>query len=294
MMQTVPVLLDTDIGSDIDDAVALAYLLKQPRCELLGITTVSGEPDKRAMLADAVCRAGGRTDIPIYVGVEAPFLVTPLQPKAPQAEALTERWPHGAFTTENTAIDFLRHTIRSRPGEITLLTIGPLTNIALLFALDPEIPALLKGVMMMGGWFSAPQQEWNIRCDPHAAAKVFAAPVPITAVGIDVTSRCRLPADECRRRFAEAGGALEMVAAMAEVWFRDVPQITFHDPLAAALIFDPALCQTETQKVEVELVSPRMLGQTLFDREAAEKPHTIATDVDPDAFFAYYFGVVGG
>ncbi len=58
-MDTLPVLLDTDIGSDIDDAVALAYLLRQPRCELLGITTVSGEPDKRAMLADAVCRAGG-------------------------------------------------------------------------------------------------------------------------------------------------------------------------------------------------------------------------------------------
>ena len=238
---------------------------------------------------------GGRTDIPVHVGVEAPFLVAPLQPHAPQAEALTDRWPHREFTTENTAIDFLRQTIRSRPGEVTLLTIGPLTNIALLFALDPELPALLKGLTLMGGWFFAPQQEWNIRCDPHAAAKVFAAPVPkLTAVGIDVTSRCQMPADECRRRFAQAGGALELVAAMAEVWFRDQDHSTFHDPLAAALLFDPALCQTEAQKVEVELVSPRMQGQTLFDREAADKPHQIANDVDAAAFFAHYFGVVGG
>ncbi len=294
-METIPVLFDTDIGSDIDDAVALAYLLRQPRCELLGVTTVSGEPDKRASLADAVCRAGGRTDIPIHVGVESPFLIAPHQPTAPQAEALTERWAHREFAPENTAIDFLRQTIRSRPGEITLLTIGPLTNIALLFALDPEIPTLLKGLMMMGGWFYAPQQEWNILCDPHAAAKVFAAPVPkLTAVGIDVTGQCQLPADECRRRFAQAGGALELVAAMAEVWFRHAPQITFHDPLAAALLFDPTLCQTEAKKVEVELVSPRMLAQTFLDRDSAQKPHTIAKEVNAEAFFAHYFDVVGG
>ena len=292
-MDTLPLILDTDIGSDIDDAVALAYLLRQPRCELLGITTVSGEPDKRASLADAVCRAGGRTDIPIHVGVEAPFLIAPVQPRAPQAEALTQRWPHQEFSKENTAVDFLRQTIRARPGEITLLAIGPLTNIALLFALDPEIPALLKGLTMMGGWFYAPQVEWNIKCDPHAAVKVFASPLPITAVGIDVTGRCRLPADECRRRFAQAGRALELVSAMAEVWFRHSPESTFHDPLAAALLFEESLCRTEAQHVEVELVSPRMQGQTLLTPDAAQKRHMIARDVDPAAFFAHYFQVVG-
>ena len=294
-MNTIPVLLDTDIGSDIDDAVALAYLLKQPRCELLGITTVSGEPEKWAMLADAVCRAGGRFDIPVHVGAEPAWLVPQKQPYAPQAEALTDRWPHGEFTKENTAIEFLRQTIRARPGEITLLAIGPLTNIALLFAMDPEIPALLKSLMLMGGWFTSPQSEWNILCDPHSAAKVFAAPVPeLTAVGIDVTGRCRLPAGECRRRFAQAGGALKLVSAMAEVWFHDVPEIVFHDPLAASLIFDQTLCRTEAQKIEIELTSPRLLGQTLLVPEAPSKPHFIATDVDPSAFFAHYFGIVGG
>ena len=249
-MTTIPILLDTDIGSDIDDAVALAYLLKQPQCDLLGITTVSGEPDKRAALASAVCHAAGRPDIPVHVGVEAPFLGDQWQPKASQAEALTSDWPHKIYGMENTAIAFLRDTIRARPGEITLLTIGPLTNIALLFALDPELPGLLKELVMMGGWYFTKSRagrlvEWNIQCDPYAAAKVFAAPVPkLTAVGIDVTDQCKLPADECRTRFAKAGGPLGVVAAMAEVWFRHVPQITFHDPLAAALIFQPDLCQT--------------------------------------------------
>src|SRR5437762_3300758 len=122
-MDKIPVILDTDIGSDIDDAVALAYLLKQPRCELLGITTVTGQPDRRAALADAICRAGGRDEVLIHVGTEAPLLVSPRQPHAPQAEALDGRWPHRAYSKENTAIHFLRETIRARAGEITLLTI---------------------------------------------------------------------------------------------------------------------------------------------------------------------------
>jgi purine nucleosidase len=299
-MEKIPVLLDTDIGSDIDDAVALAYLLKQPRCDLLGITTVTGEPDRRAMLADAVCRAAGRADVPIHVGTEPPLLILPRQPQAPQAEALTDRWPHRTFSRENTAIAFLREAIHARPGEITLLTVGPLTNIALLFTLDPEIPALLKQLVMMGGrYYSRSPQgavlEWNVLCDPHAAAKVFAAPVPsLLAVGLDVTEKCRMEAETCRARFAAAGGPLAPVAAMAEVWFKHASAITFHDPLAATLIFEPALCRVESTRIEVDLVSPRALGQTLHVHDAGERSHQVAVSVDADAFFRHYFAVVGG
>ncbi len=297
-MERIPVLLDTDIGSDIDDAVALAYLLRQPACELLGITTVSGEPERRASLADAVCQAGGRTDVPVHVGVENPLLITQRQPRATQAEALSAAMPHRLFGRENTAIAFLRDAIRARPGEITLLTIGPLTNIALLFALDPELPSLLKQLVMMGGRFHTRARngglaEWNILCDPHAAAMVFAAPVPrLVAVGLDVTEPCQLPRDECRTRFAAAGGPLAPVAAMAEVWFRSVPHSTFHDPLAAALIFEPALCALEPYHIGVDLTSPHNPGLTL-PLPGDTKPHQVAVRVDPAAFFAHYFGIVG-
>ena len=299
-METVPILLDTDIGSDIDDAVALAYLLKQARCRLLGITTVSGEPGKRAMLADAVCNAGGRDDIPIHVGTAMPLLVPPRQPLAPQAEALTTQWPHRAFGPRPTAIDFLRSTIRAHPGEITLLAIGPLTNIALLFATDPEIPALIKQIVLMGGRYFTHEgehngAEWNILCDPHAAAMVFAAPVPrLSAIGLDVTLQCALPADECRRRFAAAGGSLSLVAAMAEVWFRGTPQITFHDPLAAAMIFVPTLCGTQSGQVSVELCDPRAEAHTTLGQEQDRARHAVASDVNPEAFFEHYFATVGG
>ena len=291
------ILLDTDIGGDIDDALALAYLLKQPQCELLGITTVGGESEKRAALASAMCHAAGQAEVPVHVGAAAPLLVPERQPHAAQSEALTDQWPHQTFDKCNTAIAFLRDTIRAHPGEITLLTIGPLTNIGLLFALDPDIPALLKGLMMIGGGFSAkkPDEEWNIVCDPHAAATVFAAPLALTSVGFDVTGQCRLEADECRRRFSQAGGLCTFVAAMAEVFFRsEAPEVIFHDPLAAALIFEPSLCQTTVQRIAVDLMNEHTLGRTRPVDEAASKPHHMVHSVEVAKFFEHYFAIVGG
>ncbi len=241
---TIPILLDTDIGSDIDDAVCLAYLLRQPRCELLGITTVTGEARKRAMLADAIGRAAGGKEIRIHAGAEQPFLISQQQPQAPQSEILRD-FPHRDDFAPNTAVEFLRQTIRRRPGEITLLTIGPLTNIGLLFATDPEIPAMLKSLVLMSGIFlngGPGAREWNTMGDPHASAIVYRAPVaPHLSIGLDVTLRCRMDAQECGRRLH--GGPLDVVAKMAEVWFRGVEQITFHDPLAATVIFQPDLCR---------------------------------------------------
>ncbi len=291
----IPILLDTDIGSDIDDAVALAYLLRQPQCELLGITTVTGEPEKRACLADAICRAFGRSDVPIFSGAARPILVPQRQPAAPQASVLP-KWPHRETFAPDTAVDFLRQTIRSRPGEITLLTIGPLTNVGLLYALDPQIPSLLKShVLMAGHYFNRAvgygPTEWNAGGDPHAAAAVFAAnPPAVTCIGLDVTSRCVLPADEFRRRFS--AGPLRVVLDMAEVWFQQRPSVTFHDPLAAAVVFEPSLCRYATGRVEVELQSTRLMGYTAFDANARPAPHRVATEVASERFFERYFAVV--
>lgn len=296
----IPVLLDTDIGSDIDDAVALAYLLSQPRCDLLGITTVSGEPDKRAEIASAVCAAAGKPDMPIYVGIENPLLVPQMQPKAPHHPALKELWPHSWFGIGTTAISFMRSLIRSRPNDIELVAIGPLTNIAVLFALDPELPMMLRGLTIMNGQFftrgySQPGSvaEWNTMCDPHASQIVYNAPVPkLTAIGLDVTKQCTLGADECRTRFKQAGGALSMVADMAEEWFKHSPHITFHDPLAAASLFENDICSYVRGTISVELTSPVASGQTYIKPDPAGR-HFAAETVDSGKFFEAYFDVVG-
>ena len=199
--ETIPVILDTDIGSDVDDAVCLAYLLRQPRCEILGVTTVTGEPERRAMLADVVCRAAGREDVPIFSGAGTPLTIEQKQREAPQAEVLPD-WPHREDFEPNEAVGFLRRTIRARPGEVSLLTIGPLTNIGLLFDTDPETARMLRQIVLMCGCYNDPSRtEWNASGDPHASAIVFRSRVPrATALGLDVTTRVWLPAEECRQR----------------------------------------------------------------------------------------------
>jgi len=287
----IPILLDTDIGSDIDDALCLAYLLRQPRCELVGITTVTGEARERAMLVDAVCQAAGRTDIPIHSGAEKPLFLPQGQPEAPQREALAH-YPHRTDFPPNTAVEFLRQTIRARPGEITLLGIGPLTNIGLLFALDPAIPALLKDIVLMCGVFYPTNARWGYS-EWNATALVYGAPVAQhTSIGLDVTLQCEMDAAACRQKMK--GGPLAVAATMAEVWFRHAGHITFHDPLAAAVIFHPELCDYQSGRVEVELASRHAPGITYWYPNAENSPHRIAVTVDAPAFFTEYFSIAAG
>jgi purine nucleosidase len=293
------ILLDTDIGSDIDDAVCLAYLLANPECELLGITTVSGEADRRAQMASALCTVAGKK-VPIYPGREEPLLPgLAWQPKAPQASALV-RWAHEEFFPKGQAVEFLRQTIRAHPGEVTLLSIGPLTNVAALFAADAEIPSLLKGLVMMCGVFTNQRAgvgplEWNAMLDPLATAIVYRAAARIhRSIGLDVTTQVTMPAAEVRQRFQVP--LLRPVLDFAEVWFQHVDRITFHDPLAAATIFDDGICTFVRGRVDVELKSDRLLGMTHWSGVSKEitlpsGPHEVALEVNPQRFFEHYFSV---
>jgi len=287
------VILDTDIGSDIDDAVCLAYLLAQPECELLGITTVTGEADKRAMLASALCKVAGKR-IPIFPGAEEPLLTPQAQKRAPQAEAL-RKWDHETEFPRGEAVEFMRRTIREYPGEVILLTIGPLTNVGLLFNVDQEIPSLLKGLVMMCGVFTNRQPgvgplEWNAIGDPYATAMVYRAPVRIhRSIGLDVTCQVAMKAEEVKERFRSE--LLRPVLDFAEVWFRERDAIVFHDPLAAATIFDDRICTFGRGTVEIELTSERLRGMTLWKSDGPEARHEVALKVDSARFFDHYFSV---
>ena len=290
---TVKMLLDTDIGSDIDDAVALAYLLAQPECELLGITTVTGQAEARASLASVLCRVAGKP-IPIFPGREMPLLIAQQQPVAPQAGAL-DRWPHATDFPRGQAVEFMRQTIRAHPGEVVLLGIGPLTNIAALFAADADIPGLLKGLVLMCGVYAGwppgtPLTEWNARLDPAAAAVVYHSALrQHRCIGLDVTLKVTMPAAEVRERFQTP--LLRPVLDFAEVWFRQTQTITFHDPLAAATIFDDAICGFERGQVEIELAGERLAGFTHWT-PGGQGRHEVALTVNPQRFFDHYFSVI--
>jgi purine nucleosidase len=181
---------------------------------------------------------------------------------------------------------------------VVLLATGPLTNIGLLFAADPGLPALLKGFYWMGGVFTAGNghgpgaKEWNALLDPVATALTLRWCGPLTAVGLEVTTKCRMPAEECRQRFAQAE-PLATVLRQAEVWFTHAPEITFHDPLAAALIFEPDICTLQRGTIRSELGPGEGEGLTRWKADA-DGVHQIAIEVDPDTFFRHYFAVTGG
>ena len=286
------VLLDTDIGSDIDDAIALSYLLAQPRCELLGITTVTGEAVKRAKMASALCRAAGQSGVPIYPGAELPLVAAQRQPQAPQYAALGD-WPHEANFPRGEAIEFLRQTIRAHPGEITLLAVGPMTNLALLFRADPEIPYLLKELVMMCGKYGPEplrggKTEWNASLDPEATAIVFRnAPAMLRSYGLDVTRQVAMTHEDVTRRFA-ADIRLRVVLDFAQVWFARQNEIFFNDPLAAVSVFEPEICGLERGNVSVDLKDGTEKGRTLWQPDAGGR-HEVAVTVDPTRFFMAFF-----
>lgn len=287
------ILLDTDIGTDVDDAIALAYLLANPNCDLLGITTVTGESDKRAMMASALCKIAGK-NIPIYPGSEKPLIREQLQQKAQQAKAL-DKWEHEKDFPKGNAIEFLQKTIRQYPGEINLVTIGPLTNIGLLFSIDPEIPSLLKGIYTMAGKFDlkAPAYsniEWNAEGDYHASHITYYVNAENHySVGIDITSRITMDSKEfaniCNHKL------LKPVLDFSKVWFEEWDVITFHDPLVAACVFNNSICEFKKGKVEVELNDKEKLGLTHWNLNHEGGNHLVATNVNKEIFFDEYLSV---
>lgn len=285
------VLFDTDIGSDIDDAVCLAYLLANPECELVGVTTVSGQPAERAKLASVLCKAANQPGVPVVPGAEAPFSGRQRQPLAKQASVLP-RWPHESRFPRLDAVDFMAETIHSHERQVTLLAVGPMTNVAALFKKHPGVAGSLNGLMLMSGRFgpkppsARADHEWNVYCDPVAADIVYRTRVPVhRSVGLDVTLQVQMEEQAVRAKFSAHPGLLP-VLDMATVWYQDAELMTFHDPLAAASLFDGRVCGFQRGRVEVDTGS----GVTSWTRSEGGA-HEVALTVDPKRFFESYFGV---
>lgn len=311
------VLLDFDIGSEADDAIALAYLLANPDCELVGITTSTGESIKRAQLASVMCKAAGQ-DIPIYSGCEDPLLVEQLEVAAPQARILDD-WPHDTEFEPGAAVPFMRDIIRKHPGEITLLGIAPLSNIGALFAIDSEIPSLLDGLMLMGSSpthhrhdlgiatedteaFRKPKMmvrlasegliENNCFVDPHGTHIVHRANVlSHRIIGNNVTTKMYITPQKGAALFQDCKHpVLAPLMAIMEEWYKDEPRMSFHDPIAAVCIFNDDICTYERGQMTVELDSKWLKGLTYWMPDEAG-PHEIAVEIDKDKFFEHLVSV---
>jgi purine nucleosidase len=182
--------------------------------------------------------------------------------------------------------------VHTYPNEITLVTIGPLTNIAHLFIIDPEIPALLKEIICMNGLFSnqiagVGPLEWNAMGDPHASAIVYnRTQFNHKSIGLDITCQVGMSADDALKRFK--GDLLQCVMDFARSFFEHSQWITFHDPLASLVAIDETICEFKQGKVDIELNSARLAGHTHWIDDC-NGPHRVAHSVNCDRFFDLFF-----
>jgi len=283
-----PVIFDTDPG--VDDAMALYFALAHPDIEVLGITTTFGNVTVPQAATNALylCALAGR-QIPVTQGVARPWVKPGEAPPAyiHGADGLGNLPGRVAVTDTldpRSSAQFIVDMARAQPGQITLVAVGPLGNLSLALRLEPELPRLLKQVILMGGTVLepgnvSPVAEANIWNDPHAADQVFTAGWPLTMVGLDVTHRLVLPVTLFERisqhhrhratdtlRHAVAfyanfyGGRFEHVAAVHGCFG--------HDVLAFIYLVAPQLFQTQVGQIRVA-TDGLAQGQTILKRHAA-------------------------
>jgi purine nucleosidase len=226
-------ILDVDTG--IDDSLALLYAAASPDAELVAATCVSGNIEARqvAINTRAILELAGRSDVEVALGRVVPLvraLETTPETHGPQGLGHAELPPPTRQLSDRHAVDLILEEARRRPGEITLVTLGPLTNLAIAVLREPALPRLLKSYTLMGGAFgvagnTTPTTEWNIHCDPEAAKIVFRAwadareadptiPRPL-ALGLDVTEQARILPDDVVRLARRAGSTPDDSLALA-------------------------------------------------------------------------------
>lgn len=304
---TTKVLLDTDISvlGDIDDAVTLDYLIHQPECCLLGITTVGSDTVASAKVASAICTAA-RVDVPVFPGAPQPLM----EGARPLVDAhdfggdleVVSGWPHQEQFPMGEALPFMRSVIEQNPGEVVLLAIGPLTNLGLLFSLWPDTARLLRGVVSMSGLFgpcmpgSNPHfpREWNALADPYAAAIVYRQQLPFhRSVGANASYHVKMEAQEFLDGVNGAPGHEgRPMLDFARAWFRQASSITFWDTVTASTIFDDTLCSLLKGTVDVELTSAKLQGYTHWSPCEIDWRHEVAAPADAERFFQHYLSVV--
>ena len=288
---TVRVILDTDIGTDVDDCLAIAFLLGSPEIELEGITCVYGDVELRGKMVRKLLQLHGGDDVPVRLGVRPPLLgLKEVYWGGHEGQGLLDGSESDEPFSDEHAVDFIVRTVLANPGEITLLAIGPLTNIALAFRREPRLPGLLKSLTIMGGVCRGPESldmpltEHNIVCDPEAALIVFESGAPITLIPLDVTLKVAVRQNDLARLTASEHAFQAAVADQVARYprFASNGETSLHDPLAAAVLVDPSIVTLTTVNLAVETQGRLSTGATFMWAPSEKHPANVNVALSVD------------
>ena len=293
--QTIPVIIDTDPG--VDDAVALLMALACPTLDILGITTVGGNvPLARATRNTlALLEYAGRPDIPVYRGASRPLRGRfPYAREVHSPAGLTRRLPNPTITPANiNAVPFLADALSAAPDAITIIALGPLTNLARLLRRHPAAFRQAANIVVMGGGVNCPgnvtpRAEFNFYSDPTAARLVLESGVPITLVDLAACRQVYLTKTELSQITAATPEG-QLAADLLTGWFRNDPtrqRFNLYDPLAVAAAIDPAILHTRRVALTVDdadtAVDASLWGQCRIVDNTAGPVAIAAVDDDGD------------
>lgn len=302
-----PIWFDCDTG--VDDAIALLLLHQLDRFQLAGISTVAGnvalEKTTRNTLA---VQALIGSEVPVYRGAACPLIRD--QVTAPEVHGLNGlggvELPEPALQVEALpAWDALYQAARKQGGELTLIAVGPMTNIGLALAKYKDLPELLKRVVIMGGGAgggnTTPAAEFNIFVDPEAADMLFNCGVPVTMCGLDMTMKAYLTAEELddlgRQGSTQARFARDCLqSALAYSLSLGQPGVALHDPAAVLFAADDSIFEAHPAWIRVETKGGPTYGKTVTDlysdRKMEPRRHLVVTDIDRDRFKARLFDLM--
>lgn len=302
MSERLPIIIDCDPG--VDDATALLLAFASPELDILGVTTVAGNVSARhtARNAAMVRQVVGREGVPVFVGAARPLLREPVEAGDFHGEhgcgALAPFEPTVEIDPRPSARAIIELAMARDPGTVTLVAVGPMTNVALAMALEPALAERLKQIVVMGGARTeggniTASAEFNIFADPHAAQAVLASGCPIVAFGLDATHQVR--ATEARIARIEALGtpAAEMAAAMLRFSRRVEAEVVggldapLHDPCPIAWLLRPELFELRPARIEVETASPLTLGHTAVEFRSDRPNARWAVRADADGVFDF-------
>jgi inosine-uridine nucleoside N-ribohydrolase len=322
------IIIDTDPG--VDDALAILLALRSPELQVEAITPVAGNVPLEFTLPNALklVEIAGRTDVPVAAGARNPLvrrLITGEHVHGNNGLAGVDFPEPKIKPVAETATEIIRRIVRANPGEISIVAVGPLTNVALALRADPDLAGKLRSIVIMGGSLSGgnvtPAAEFNLYVDPEAARIVFDAGVPLTMVGLDVTRKVlftedRLKVMETAKNPSGVAAGRIMRATLERLNRGPHPMIeAMHDPLTVANLIDPGILTLKDYYVEVETEGEFTAGQTLgysyapargsapmataekqdgtgvLATDADFKANTkVAVEVDPERFFKLLLG----
>jgi len=262
------IVLDTDIGTDVDDAMALALLLGRDDVEILGITTVYGDTDLRSKIAARYARLMG-AEIPIYPGSSETLSGRAVWVSGLEGSLIADL--NEERCESRSGVDFLCEGVAKNPGEIEVVAIGPLTNIAKAIELDPTFARNVKHLWVMGGEFETEFAEHNFRCDDRATKIVMDSGISMTITGVEITKQLRVMRSDLEI-IATAGSMGTLLLAEIDQWLTyrkedfDVP----HDPIAIMPMLEPDLFTfSKVGIVEIEISDSDLNGKSRFSEQSS-------------------------